>query len=205
MTVPLYSNKKTISEKTLTIIYSYQPVIIYLIINGLIITSLSDLPSFPIYVKIILSIILISGFGFPYYIRRAKNPFRLFGTEIGVIDIQPDLIKITHIDNQTVRFRNEDLDKISIHYLLFGRILPVYRLNISLFTKEGNFDFEMNIKPNQKKVFRDWLENQYKNGTQIQEFNEHGLRAFLLNANLDYQQIQEVKQRYKMEWNLSEW
>lgn len=204
MKFPLYRKQKTVSEKTLSVIYSYQMVILYLVINFLFITSLSDTLNYPLFVKIILPLILISGFGFPIYVRLSKNPLRIFGTETGEIDLLHDGMEISIYGDKKIKLSQEDIAKLSIHYKILGLLFPVYRLNISVVTETNTFDLEMNIKSIQKHTFVKWLEYQYENGVLLQEFDGNGLRAFLLNANLDYQQIQDVKKHYQIEWNLTE-
>ena len=45
------------------------------------------------------------------------------------------------------------------------------------------------------------LKRLYRKGMNLKEYNQKGERIFLLQSNLKYQDIQEIKEEYGIQWN----
>lgn len=83
----------------------------------------------------------------------------------------------------------------------------------SIFTKTNNF-LSVSIQNPEKGItvlilfknkkekedFKNKLEQMYINGVIVKEFDTNGKRSFLFAKNLNYQQIQEIKKKYKISW-----
>jgi hypothetical protein len=187
-------NKKTIISQIIA--RNYLDIIFLLLIIIFIYLKVDKNAS---YIVLVLFILVI-GYTFKKKMIASYN-------KIGRIEINQNEIIIL-INNQTNSFLLSDIRDLKIYYFGYsgyriGRRTSEgdenYLTFIDKYEKKQKFDFYLNSieeKERLKELFGHWYKERFK----FKEYEFGKVRSFMFKSNLSYSEIQEIKEKYNIDW-----
>jgi len=104
--------------------------------------------------------------------------------------------------NQQIRYAQNQVRRIEIHEqeVSYWRLrYPLYRLILHTEDLEESFLFLLRTEQIKKELIS-VLEQLYKSGVNVREYDTYDRRAFLFKSNLKFKDVQKIKQEYQISW-----
>ncbi len=121
----------------------------------------------------------------------------------GSIAFKDNTVILSHNDrNQQIRYAYKQIQGIEIHKQegsYWSLRYPLYKLTLKTEDLEESFLFLLRNEQIKKNLISA-LEQLYKSGVNIREYDTYGRRAFLFKSNLKFKDVQKVKQEYQISW-----
>lgn len=126
-------------------------------------------------------------------------------SKIGLLKVFEDkfLVEIDGEEQKEFYFNNLSLLRIEHnHFYSENYFVRVNNdLKITLVKPDEEFTLKVLVKKKAKLKFKNFLEKLYSSKTiQIKEYNFDGSRSFLFRSNFSYNEIQDIKKKYKLSW-----
>lgn len=146
-------------------------------------------------VKLLMSAYFLVYAATLVYFARFKYKRKAMGT----LELTPSRIRFTDKENRTHLFPL--LGALRVNIALYVNGSP-WRIVLRAGEGEQN-EQEYSLAPlcgKEKETLKSLLEQWYRNGVQVREFDLQNRRAFLLQCGLKFKQIQEIKKKYYLAW-----
>jgi len=127
--------------------------------------------------------------------------------KIGTVEFNENEIIILPNNSEMLKIKIDQ--KIRIRLFLYEASTQVYKkvfskgflIRIQIETEDNFFgEYKIVIKKKQIEEFKNLLKGFYEKGINIKERDSLGAKYFLLEGNLSYSKIQEIKSRYNIAW-----
>ncbi len=152
-----------------------------------------------------LRIFAVVCFGLYFPLNRSGFLHRFWTRKVGTLQFRPDSLVIAlqkHPDEK--RYAYDQIKKVIIRKrtqpLAYGVFFkPWYEMRLTTGDGEQAYAFLLKNTRDENR-FKSVLERLYQQKIDLREYDEYGARAFLLNSNLKFTEVQEIKARYKISW-----
>lgn len=134
------------------------------------------------------------------------SPYFLF-QNIGTFELGEDEIIINQRNVESVKIRINDKIRMKMFYdersnEYYKRFVAKgFLIRLQIEAEDGFFcEYKMLIKKEQREEFLNILKMFYEKGVNIKERDSLGAKYFLLEGNLSFKKIQEIKTKYSIIW-----